>query len=96
VRKTKNWYAVKRGPHPTAFYCIKMTPELEEVPGSTYTLSYDAERGKAECPCYAGNKPKCRHRTMFGKFLEADRIGKGWLYDFDNDRWLPPAEEEEV
>jgi hypothetical protein len=94
MRKTKNWYAIKPGPHPTAFYCVKLTPALEEVAGSTYTMSYDAERNRAECPCFAGSKPTCRHRTMFQKFLEEKRIGSGWLYDFDNDRWLEPEEPE--
>lgn len=94
MRATKNLYAIVRPfQNKNTYRCVKL--EADGVtPVTSYDLSYNTKHKRAECPCWAGNKSTCRHRKMLATFMQKKRVGAGWLYDFDNDRWLEPQEEE--
>lgn len=52
-------------------------------------------RGKAtgtlSCPCWAGRWGSgCKHRPIIRQFHILNRIGHGWFYDLDNNRWYLP------
>ena len=95
MRKTKFMYAMRPGAREGHYICTKLTPDYEEK--ATYHLSEAMVMGqrRVECPCFAGSRATCRHRQMLDKFQAFDRIGKGWLLDHDNDRWIEPATEED-
>lgn len=93
TRATKHLYAIIKPfkDQKDTYRCIKL--EADGVtPITSYDLSFKNKR--AECPCWAGNKSTCRHRKMLAEFMQKKRVGAGWLYDFDNNRWLEPQEEE--
>ncbi len=86
-------YAIKPstlGPH--IYDILKMSEDLE--PGGMYHISV-APNKSMTCTCYAGHK-FCRHKKMFLEFTRLNRIGSGWSYSFDKNKWFPPITAEEV
>jgi hypothetical protein len=55
---------------------------------ATYNIQESAS-GTLHCDCPA-HKPWCRHCDMLRKFQAEERIGKGWMYDYDKKSWIPP------
>lgn len=41
-----------------------------------------------ECDCPAGVRPMCRHREMLPKFMDREKIGTGWMFDYDRGGWV--------
>lgn len=87
----KALYGIEQGANPGAFKCTKVEDDKMEV----YHLSEVGDRrASIICTCFAGSKPTCRHRQMLRLFQAEDRVGKGWLYHFDNKQWYPPQNPE--
>lgn len=59
-------------------------------------IYYISEIGKNNevliCTCMAGAKSICRHRKMLRTFQALDRVGKGWMYDYDKGEWHEPTQ----
>lgn len=77
---------------PNIYDVMKMSKDYE--PGGIYHIAV-APNKTMSCTCYAGHK-FCRHKKMFLEFRNADRIGSGWSYSFDSNKWFPPLAAEEV
>jgi len=48
-----------------------------------------------ECECPAGQRPICRHRDMLPKFIQRQKVGTGWVYDYDRGGWVQAFDDPE-
>lgn len=46
------------------------------------------------CSCWAGAKD-CRHQKMMRLWEKYNLWGKGWMYNFDKNKWIEPTPVEE-
>lgn len=79
-------------PGDVVFEVLKFTKNLDHE--ATYYIS-DLPNGAMICNCPAGNKPTCRHQQMLRKFQAEERVNKGYFFNHDKDKWLPPNNPED-
>lgn len=93
--KVKNWYTFR--------------PLSEKSPNTFSVFKYDADLNflhqyhlavvpntntPTTCSCWAGGK-WCRHKKMFLRFCEENRLDSGWMYSPDTEEWKEPEKPED-
>ena len=63
-----------------------------------FETSYNVLNGEAQvyCDCLGfSHRSSCRHLTITSRFIKEDKVGKGYLFDFDKETFtkLVGAEE---
>ena|ERR1700740_2098711 len=92
------WYAIKEIDPVSGFQCFEVSKFSY---GQDFLQKYTLQIGNRliTCDCPAGFADKyCRHKKTYYQFVAQDRLGKGWLYNFDLNQWKEPeapSEEEE-
>jgi len=90
----KDIYTVDFFPMRDDVYTVKKFDQETGVQTEMYTVS-DISETAMVCTCFAGTKSICRHRTMVRLFQAEDRIGKGWMYQYDKKEWTAPQTSDE-
>lgn len=83
-----------------SLYTLHSTPTDGEFIIQKFDTGYNNESVYAlsltTCTCPQGHKPKCRHRTMLGFFLQHKHIGDGWMLEWDTRMWRKPVKDLEI
>jgi hypothetical protein len=55
---------------------------------SVYDMPF--HKGRLYCTCFQQQKPDCRHRMIVRMFNKRDLVNKGWMYDFEEQKFIRP------
>lgn len=90
----KDFYTVYE--HPDHWLVQKMDPDdhapVTNVDNPGVMPAYKVRKTNdklSACDCWAGQK-WCRHKQIIVIFQQHQRVGKGWLYNFDKKKWIEP------